>query len=146
MLKDVRNVGAKDAVIEVADGFALNSLIPQGKAVQATSDKIAQVEKRKTQDAQAHAARDHQLAETITGLDGTTITISVKANEHGHLFKAVHKDEIARLIARKAGGVTVPASALSGIEDVLKSVGMHEVRIVAAGAKALVRVVIEAQK
>ena len=48
-LKDVKGVGQRDALKDVSDGYALNFLIPQGLAVQATPDKIAahEVQKQK---------------------------------------------------------------------------------------------------
>ena len=53
MLKDVGGIGRKNQIIEVADGFALNSLIPQGKAAQATAAKIAEVEKHNAAEARS---------------------------------------------------------------------------------------------
>ncbi len=44
---DVKNLGSKDDVVEVADGFAINLLIPQGKAVAATPKEIAKSQKEK---------------------------------------------------------------------------------------------------
>src|SRR3990167_6655082 len=87
MLKDVGGVGQRGALVNVADGYALNFLIPRGAAEQATADKIAQLEKRRASDAVATAERDREWVAHAERLEAKYVTIIAKANDAGHLYQ-----------------------------------------------------------
>jgi len=91
LLKDVPNVGQRFEVKVVADGFALNFLIPQKNAEVATPASLKKVAVAK---AAADAERKIQadlLAKNLKDLNGKTITLSGKVNDKGHLFKGFIK-------------------------------------------------------
>ena len=144
MLKDVGGIGRKNQIIEVADGFALNSLIPQGKAAQATAAKIAEVEKHNAAEARITNERKAKLAAAILSLQGQRIEIKAKANEHGHLFKGIHKQDVAQELSRLAG-VAIDSSTIEGISEVTKEAGAFDISIAGAGTKAHAHLVIIAQ-
>lgn len=99
LLRDVSKLGKKFEIKMVADGYARNSLIPQGLAMLATPEN----EKRlKTTQAQQEGDKKLQseLAEKdIASVAGKKITVSGKASEEGgHLFAAIHHDEIVKAL------------------------------------------------
>lgn len=138
MLKDVKGVGQRGTVVEIADGFALNSLIPQGKAVQATPDKIAEVQKRIAAEKASADAKAQQLAQAIRALDGKSVAIKAKANDRGHLFKTIKKDDIAKELK-------IDADLIDGVDEGIKSTGTHEIKLSGYGASGSVNVVVESQ-
>lgn len=85
-LKDVARVGQRGTVKEVADGYALNFLVAQGLAEQATPAKLAAWEERQKLAAKDTAMRDAQWVEVLARLKGAKIVVAAKANEHGHLY------------------------------------------------------------
>ncbi len=107
-LKDVGGVGRNGTVKEVADGYALNFLIPRKLAQQATADVVAKVQ------VQMKAAADIEVARSALGsahaksLNGKTVTVEAKANEKGHLYKQLSTDVIAAAI-KKEHGIDVSA-------------------------------------
>src|SRR5579863_6832043 len=94
LLKDVRNVGRKDEVKTVADGFAANFLLPQNLAIAATSDKVAALEKTKETQAAELLKQEAELDERIRALSGQKIEITARATEKGGLFKALSASDI----------------------------------------------------
>jgi large subunit ribosomal protein L9 len=119
LLKDVPKVGQINTVKEVKDGFALNMLIPRGLARFATPEAILNMERMKTQENKNKETHATALSEKISGLG--QIEIKVKANEKGHLFAGVGKNEIA-----KKSGIPVENILL---ESSIKEIGEHEVEV-----------------
>jgi len=99
--EDVANLGYKDDIVTVKDGYGRNFLIPQGKAVIASASakkvlaenqkqrmhKLAQIK----QDAQALAAK----------MDGITLVIGAKTSSTGTIFGSVSNIQIAEELAKK---------------------------------------------
>ena len=79
-LKDGGGVGQRNTLQDITDGYALNFLIPQGLAVQATPERVADVEKQQRLDKESVDTRTHQIATELQNLDGKKITLRAKAN------------------------------------------------------------------
>lgn len=93
--QDVRNLGYKDQIVKVKDGYANNYLIPQGMAIIATeSAKKVVAENIKQQSVkEAKVVKD---AENIkAALDGKTVRIVTKVGDNGQLFGAVNNISVA---------------------------------------------------
>lgn len=135
LLKDVSGVGQHGSIKEVSDGYALNFLIPNGLAKQATAEAVASHSK---QQAAAQKAADEKNAATaakLKELGGRQFSLKVKANETGHLFKGVGKGDIAKAIG-------VGADLISDISTI-KNVGEYKIKIAGAGASATVILKVE---
>lgn len=143
MLKDVGGVGRRDEVKEISDGYAMNSLIPQGKAVQATPERLAALEARTRQHEAAAASSEQQALIAAKKLDGAALRVAAKANGQQHLYKQISREEIARAIAKETG-ISVGAEHIAPTEHI-KTVGEHAVIVTLHGRKATVRLVVEAQ-
>jgi large subunit ribosomal protein L9 len=96
LLKDTPKVGRAGEVKEVADGYALNILIPQKRAEKATPEKVKALQKLQAEAANAHTARIAQIVASYRALD--TVVIEAKATDGGGLFKAISLKDICAAI------------------------------------------------
>ncbi len=142
-LKDVGGAGKRDEVKEISDGYALNYLIPRGLTIQATPDKIAALKKRVVANEHSLAEKNAKLAEQIKEADGKKIVVKVKANDQGHLFKSVKKDDVAQTIADTFGTI-IDVSNIVDFAPAIKEIGEYAIHLAGADAEATVNFVIEA--
>ena len=142
MLKDVGKVGQRGKVIEVSDGYALNFLIPQGAAEQATADKVKAYQAREKVQNEVRAKEQANLQSLIQGLNNMRIEIKVRATEKGGLFKSITTGDIVKAI-KEQKNVTIAADAIT-LEKPLKTTGDHQLKIRAVGAESQITFVISA--
>lgn len=124
-LKDVPKIGKKYEVKEVADGYASNFLFPKKFAERATQDAERRVVKMKTEMAEMKKMDDDLLMKNLKALADLTISIEGKANEKGHLFAAVHKEEIVSKIYEEAR-LKIPSEYIR-LEKPIKETGEHSI-------------------
>jgi large subunit ribosomal protein L9 len=122
LLRDVARLGKRFSVVEVPDGYALNQLIPKGMAEAATPENLKRVNARTDKQLSNKVNSEAEFAVALTALKATPITITVQANEQGHLFKAVKATDIAAAAAAAGHGIPLDSIALI---DPIKSVGDH---------------------
>ncbi len=95
---DVANVGAKGDLVEVADGYARNYLVPRGLAIPATRGVVKQSEAMRRNRA-GRERRQRETAEVLAAkLEGRTIEVRARAGEAGKLFGSVTNAELADAI------------------------------------------------
>jgi large subunit ribosomal protein L9 len=100
---DVENLGQKGDVVDVADGYARNYLVPRGLAMKATKGVVAQAEAMRRNRA-AKEERDVEAARTAAAsLHGARIEIPARAGEGGKLFGSVTSSDIAEAIQAQRG-------------------------------------------
>lgn len=125
---DVENLGRKGDVVEVADGYARNYLVPRGLAMKATKGVIAQAESMRRNRA-ARDTRDREAAQATAGaLSGLRLEIPARAGEGGKLFGSVTATDVADAL-RAQTGVEIDRRKLSGLEEPVKEVGEVEVEV-----------------
>jgi large subunit ribosomal protein L9 len=124
---DVDGLGKKGDMVEVADGYARNYLVPKGFALPATAGVEAQAEAmRRTR--QIKDSADREAAEEIAArLVAFPVTIAAKSGDEGRLFGSVTTTEIATAVAEQAG-IELDRRALS-LAEPIKSVGTHSVQV-----------------
>ena len=126
LTQDIRGKGKKGQMIEAAEGYARNFLIPKGLAVLASAEnvntmKMQQKAKAKA-DAEAKAA-----AETIAeALKGAMVKIAAKGGEGGKLFGAVTGKEIAAALKEQYQMEVDPKKLI--LEEPIKSFGTYQVK------------------
>ncbi len=101
LLKDVAKVGKRDSIVNVADGYALNFLIPRGLAQEAIASNLKESEARKTARQASVQARGAQFERLAKKLAEEKISLKVRANEKGHLYEHVTAEKIANEILNK---------------------------------------------
>lgn len=127
LLQDVRKVGKKYEVKEVASGYALNLLIPQKLAEAATPSALARFNNIKAREEGERKVHEDLLIKNFKQLDGKTITISETANEKGHLFKGIHQAELVAEIKKQTALDLAPEYIQ--LDKPLKEVGEHTIEV-----------------
>ncbi|HVU75835.1 MAG TPA: 50S ribosomal protein L9 [Candidatus Paceibacterota bacterium] len=141
MLRSVGGVGQEGHIVEVADGFALNSLIPSGKAVQATAEKVKQHEAQQKVLADQRQKHEAALKTMIQSLENAEIVFATKATDKGGLFKSIVANDIAKAIYEQKNA-TIPLEAIA-LPKPIKETGAHPITIKAAGAAASITFVVK---
>lgn len=124
---DVDNVGKKGDILEVADGFARNFLLPKGKAIRATDGVVAQASSmRRSRDLKD--AKDRESAETVARtLVPKVVRVKARAGAEGRLFGSVTAADIAAAVLEQTG-VELDRRKLH-LDEPIRSVGTHEVPV-----------------
>jgi large subunit ribosomal protein L9 len=122
---DVADVGKKGDIVEVADGFARNYLVPKGFALKATSGNIDQASSmRRARD--IRDAKDRGAAEEVAqSLVPKVITVKAKAGAEGRLFGSVTSSDVATAVQEQTG-VELDRRKLH-LDEPIKSLGTHQV-------------------
>lgn len=139
LLTDVKKVGRRNDVVEVAQGFAENVLFPKKQAVPATREHLARHEATAKRVSDSKAFEATLLAKNIAELAGKEVRIRARANESGTLFQTVHAKQVVEAI-HTMYALSLPESALGAFDA--KQVGTYAVTLSGGGAKSQVRVVI----
>jgi large subunit ribosomal protein L9 len=124
--EDVDKVGARGAVVKVADGYARNYLLPKRLAVRATDSnkKIVDQEREAYVRREAKDVSESQdLAKLLTGV---TLTFRHKVGENNHLFGSVTAKDIADALEAQKFHVERRKVQL---EEPIRTVGEHEVTV-----------------
>jgi large subunit ribosomal protein L9 len=130
LLRDVAKIGRRHEIIEVADGMALNKLIPRGEAAQATPENVKRVLNLRQKGVANKADLLSSLKAIADAFIAEPLLVPMQANEQGHLFKGVHADDV--LAAARTRGVTIAKEYLV-VENHLKSLGTHQVALKGQG-------------
>jgi len=124
---EVRGLGRPGDVKDVADGYALNYLLPQGLAIEATGGQLKhlaqerEAEKAKRGRAQADA---EALAKRLAGV---TLVFKLKAGEQGKTFGSVTAKEVAEALGRELATEIDKTKVV--LHEPLRSLGLHAVEV-----------------
>ncbi|KKK83896.1 hypothetical protein LCGC14_2788800 [marine sediment metagenome] len=99
--RNVRKLGQIGDVVEVRDGYARNYLIPCGLATVPSEGNIKAIEREKLAYLAEQARLRQELETQANILDGKEFTITVRANEEGHLYGSVGPAQIAQAVGQK---------------------------------------------
>ena len=100
LLKDVKNLGKKGAVCNVADGYAQNFLFKNGLAVQA-SDKAQEIRQAEIQkEKEEEAKRVEEANKNKVVLEALMITFKAKAGKDGRMFGTISTKQVAEEIIK----------------------------------------------
>jgi large subunit ribosomal protein L9 len=139
--RDVDNLGEAGDVVDVADGYGNNYLMPRGLAMRATKGAMADAEaisrSRRTREARNVAEAQAQQAE----LERRPVTVRANAGEDGTLYGSIGTTAIARAVAEQLG-VAIDRRKIS-LDRPLKELGEHQVPVrIHREVTAQVRVVV----
>ena len=124
---DVDSVGKKGDILDVADGYARNFLIPKGHAIKATPGVQAQAEAmRRSRDLKD--AKDREGAEVVARtLVPVVFSIKAKAGAEGKLFGSVTVNDVVQAVSAQTG-VELDRRKIH-MEEPIRSIGTHEVPV-----------------
>ncbi len=127
LTKDVPELGHKGDVVEVADGYARNYLVPQALAVKASEGALRQAEAMRQAREEA-ARREREEAERLAqSLSGARVVVAARSGDEGRLFGSIGVADVAQAIT-KFTGIEVDRKIIS-IPAPIKEIGLHEVTI-----------------
>lgn len=127
LLQDVPKLGSKFQVVEVANGYARNFLIPRGLATPATPALLKEVEKRRQWERQREERAVQQAQALAQRLAAITLDIPVPAGEGGRLYHAVSAQEIIAHLKDKHG-IALDRDQLD-LDEPLRSLGIHTIPV-----------------
>jgi len=124
---DVAQVGKKGDIVDVADGYARNYLLPKGLAFKATAGVAAQAASmRRNRD--LRDANDRSAAEEIAKtLVPRVINITARAGAEGKLFGSVTTSEVADAVTAQTG-IELDRRKLH-LDEPIKALGTHLVPV-----------------
>ncbi|MBR4810181.1 MAG: 50S ribosomal protein L9 [Bacteroidaceae bacterium] len=123
--EDVINLGYKNDIVKVKDGYGRNYLIPQGKAVIATESAKKVLAENERQRAHKLAKIKADAEAQAAKLNGVKVTISAKVNEDGTIFGGVGAAQVAEALAAK--GFEVDRKII--VAETVKAVGEYKATI-----------------
>lgn len=141
LLRDVPKVGKKYETKEVPDGYGRNFLLKRGLAEIATTSAIKRVEEIKKNVEVEKKIQEDLLIKNMEDINGITITLKEKANEEGHLFAGIHKDEIISEIKKETRLDITPGYI--ELDKPIKKTGEFEIVISVNGKKAKFKLIVE---
>ncbi|MBN2171902.1 MAG: 50S ribosomal protein L9 [Candidatus Krumholzibacteriota bacterium] len=130
LIRDVKDLGRRGDVVNVAKGHYRNYLGPQGFAVLATAGNKRRVD----EELRVHGLRDRKNADAARGLAsrlaGTVLTIAAQAGEEGRLYGSVNVAAIVKELEGK--GLPVEARMIR-LAEPIKQLGEYDVELALHG-------------
>lgn len=142
LLTDVKKVGQRGTVQEVADGYAQNVLIPKKQAVPATAELLKVHTKKEEIRAKERAEEDEKVIASLKTVSQKEVRLSVRANDTGGLFKSITPEEVVRAIQSECH-VTIPQSFVT--MDTIKQTGTFPVSLSYQKVKISFSLIVEPQ-
>lgn len=120
--EDINNLGYKDDVVEVKDGYGRNYLIPQGKAVIATESALKVLAENQRQRAHKLAQIKAEAEAQAEALKDVALTIGAKTSSTGTIFGSVGALQVAEALEKLGHNVD---RKIIYIKDAVKEVGNY---------------------
>ena len=95
LLEDVKSLGKKGDVVNASDGYARNMLFPKKLAMEATPKNLADLKKKKENEARIAAEQLKEAQAFAEELGKKTVTVFIKVGASGKTFGSVSTKEIA---------------------------------------------------
>lgn len=125
LLDDVIDLGKKGEVVDVADGYARNYLLPRKRAMKASEGALAQADAlrvaRESADKEAREAAER----VATQLAGTRVVLAAQAGDEGKLYGSIAATDVVEGIKRFTG-IDVERRNIE-IRTPIRAIGLHEV-------------------
>jgi large subunit ribosomal protein L9 len=124
--EDVEKLGARGQVVDVADGYARNFLLPRKLALEASADNLKRLERIRTHLAKRTVTEKDQAQKQAELLAGVTLTLARKAGENDQLFGSVTAADLSEALA--AQGFEVDKRRIQ-LDEPIKLTGEYQVTI-----------------
>jgi large subunit ribosomal protein L9 len=144
LLQSVEPLGERGDVVEVADGYLRNFLVPRKLAQPATAASVAEAKRRVDAAERAAAEQVERAEENAALLRKTVLTISQQAGDDGRLFGSVTAQQIVDAV-RQARGLKLDKRRVQ-LEEPIKTTGTHMVTVeVSDGVHATIKTIVTAE-
>jgi large subunit ribosomal protein L9 len=124
---DVEKLGMKGDIVDVADGYARNFLVPRGLAIRAEAGVVRQADAMR-RNRSAREQRDREAAQAVADrLGGRTLSLTARAGEGGKLFGSITAADIVAAVQEQLG-VEIDRRRLT-LDEPLKELGPAELPV-----------------
>jgi large subunit ribosomal protein L9 len=127
LTQDVKAQGKKGQIIDVADGYARNYLLPKGLAIIADNKALNEIKGKEEAEKHKKATELENAKETAAKLAEITLKFANQSGADGRLYGSVTSKEIAEALKAQFG-ITVDKRKIQ-LDDPLKSFGKHTVNV-----------------
>lgn len=127
LLQDVKKIGSKGAVLEVAEGYARNFLFPRKLAVEATPGHLKDLEQKKASEARKKAQLKEEARNLAMQIEALTVKIPTKVGEGGRLFGSITSKDIAETI-KSRHNIDIDKKKIE-LPNPIKSLGVYSVTV-----------------
>jgi large subunit ribosomal protein L9 len=125
--QEVKNLGEKDELVTVKNGYGSNFLIPKGMAILATESNQKQLAETIKQRAFKIEKQKKEAQKVIDFLKDVTIKVGAKAGESGKIFGSVNTIQIADALHK--AGFAVERKNIEITEDTIKQLGNYTAKV-----------------
>lgn len=120
--EDIQNLGYKDDVVEVKNGYGRNYLIPTGKAVIATTSALKQLAEDQKQRAHKIAKIKADAEAAAAAIEGVNVTVTVKVDANGTIYGSVGAAQVAEALL--AAGHEIDKKTIT-VKEAIKTPGSY---------------------
>lgn len=124
---DVKGHGKKGQLVNAADGYAKNYLIPKGLAVVADKTAINEMKNRESSQAYHKEQEIAAAKELAAKIENKTISLTAKAGDGGRLFGSITNKDVAEAVKMQLHAVVDKKKVI--MPDGIKNLGVTEVEI-----------------
>ena len=128
LLENLRRIGSIGEIIEVKRGFARNFLISNKKALYASKDNIAEVEKIKTELGKKDDEKKQEAQKISEKINGKEYEVQKLSTENKELYGSVKPTEISKLI-QEIDKINIKPSMIQPLNEI-KSLGKFKVKVI----------------
>lgn len=127
LLQDVKNLGKKDQIVEVSEGYARNMILPKKLGVEANSKNLNDLKLKQRHDEKV-ALENLQNAQALAKeIEGWLVETRIRAGEGGRTFGSVSSKEICAAVKEQYNKVIDKKKII--LEEPIRSLGTTEVKI-----------------
>ena len=127
LIKDVDNLGGKDELVTVKNGYARNFLFPTKQALEANSSNLKQLEERLKVKTKKEAAMLAEITKVISVLTASPIKLTAKTGTSGKIFGSITSLQVTRAI-REQKGYEIDRRRIA-VSDEIKELGSYKATI-----------------
>jgi large subunit ribosomal protein L9 len=127
LTSDVDALGKRGDVVDVAEGYARNFLLPRKKAVRANEGALAQAEAIREARVEAERKAKEDAERLATQLVGSRVVIAAQAGDEGQLYGSISPADVVEGVKRFTG-IELDRASLE-ITRPIKAIGLHEINI-----------------
>ena len=127
LTKDVPELGKKGDVVDVADGYARNYLVPRALGVKASAGNLKDAERMRQARIDSERRAREEADQIKDALTGTRVVIAARAGDEGKLFGSIGPGDVAEAI-KTFVGLEVPRSNIV-VQPPIRAIGLHEITV-----------------
>ncbi len=127
LTNDVDGLGHKGDVVDVADGYARNFLLPKKRAIVANQGALEQAEAIREARIEAEMRAKESAESIATQLVGSRVVLAAQAGDEGQLYGSVGVSDVVAGILRFTGIELDKSNIVMG--ESIKAIGLHEITL-----------------